>query len=70
MSSPNVEDIRTFAEKVERLCDFILDGADKDGTADVVAIQKLKDDARDLQGIKRNANISIDGLSNFMKGMP
>lgn len=68
MSSPNVEDIRDFAERVERLCDFILGGLTKDGSDDVAALQKLQKDAADLQSIKRNANVSIEGLSGFMKG--
>ncbi len=69
MASPQVEDIRTFAERTERLCDFILLGMEKNGSEDVVVIQKLKDDAADLQHITRNANISIEGLSEFMKGV-
>lgn len=63
---PTVENIREFAEKVERLCDYILGGVNKDGSEDVVAIQRLKDDAADLQQIKRN--VSIEGLSDFMRG--
>jgi|RhiMethySRZTD1v2_1073278.scaffolds.fasta_scaffold35197_13 hypothetical protein len=69
MSSPTVNDIVVFAERVERLCDFLLDGLEKDGSHDVLVIQKLKEDSADLQSIKKNVNVSIEGLDNHMRGI-
>jgi hypothetical protein len=62
MSTVTVQDITEFAERVERMCEFILEGVEKDGSEDVVIIQKLKKDAADLQFIKKNANVTIEGL--------
>lgn len=54
-------DIKDFALRVERLCDFLLNKIDiKDGSDDVVIIQKLKDDAADLQ---------FEADSMFFKGL-
>lgn len=64
-----VNDIRGFAERVERLCDFLLQGLEADGSPDVVILQILKEDAADLQNITKNANISIKGLDDFMRGI-
>lgn len=69
MTVVTVDNIREFAEQVERLCDFLLGGVEKDGSEDVVILQKLKQDATDLQLITRNSNVSIEGLSNHLKGM-
>lgn len=69
MSTVTVDDIKNFAERVERLCDFLLGGLKKDGSKDVVIIQKLKEDAADLQRITINSNVSIEGLSDHMKGL-
>lgn len=70
MTTVTTADIAVFAEKVERLCEFLLEGMKKDGSEDVVIIQKLQEDATDLQTITQNSNVSIDGLSNYMKGVP
>lgn len=70
MTTVTTDDVRKFSERVERLCDFLIGGMDKDGSEDVVIIQKLKEDAKDLQLITRNSNVSIEGLSEFMKGAP
>ena len=68
MSTVTASDIRDFAERVERLCDFLLDGLEKDGSDDVVELQKIKKDAADLQS--KNASVSIEGLSNHIRGVP
>jgi hypothetical protein len=63
-------DIKEFAERVERLCEFLLAKVDKDGSADVVTLQKLKEEATDIQ--VNNTNVvseSIAGLSEYMKGV-
>ena len=70
MSTITVNDIKNFAERVERLCDFLLEGLEKDGSDDVVELQKMKKDAADLQFITRNANVSIEGLSSYIRGIP
>lgn len=66
-----VVDIVEFARRVERLCEFLLDGLEeKDGSDDIVAIQKLKEDAADLQVSRDPLSInrlSITGLHDHMK---
>jgi hypothetical protein len=69
MTTVTVDDVRDFAERVERLCEFFLDGLNKDGSADVVALQKMREDAADLQKITRNSNVSIDGLDAHLRGI-
>jgi hypothetical protein len=63
-------DIKEFAIRVERLCDFLLAKMDKDGSNDVIALQKLKEDAANIQ--INNTNVvseTIFGLSEYMKGV-
>jgi hypothetical protein len=63
-------DIKEFAIRVERLCDFLLAKVEKDGSNDVIALQKLKEEAADIQ--INNTNViseSISGLSEYMKGV-
>lgn len=69
MVTVTVDDIRRFAERVERLCDYILKDLAKDGSEDVVVVQELKDDAADIQLIKMDSIRWVDGLSKHMKGM-
>ncbi len=69
MSTVTVDDIKNFAQRVENMCDFILHGLEKDGSEDVVVVQKLKEDAADLQFISKNSNISIEGLDDHMRGI-
>jgi hypothetical protein len=69
MPTVTVNDIINFAERVERLCDFLLVGVEMDGSPDVVVIQDLKKDAADLQFLKKNVNVSIEGLDNHMRGI-
>jgi hypothetical protein len=62
-------DIKEFAIRVERLCDFLLAKLEKDGSKDVVALQKLKEEAADIQADKPNViSESIEGLSEYLKG--
>ncbi|MFL5659854.1 MAG: hypothetical protein ACJ8BW_00715 [Ktedonobacteraceae bacterium] len=63
-------DIKEFAERVERLCEFLLAKMEKDGSDDVVTLQDLQDAAADIQS--NNTNVvseSIAGLSEYMKGV-
>ena len=70
MKTVTVDDIKSFAERVERLCEFLLQNLERDGSDDVVAIQKIQEDAADLQCQQNFANVSIDGLSSYIRGYP
>lgn len=61
-------DVVDFARRVERLCDFLLDKVSKDGSADVTAVQNLKDDAADLQ-LDNNEIEILSGLDSHMRGV-
>ena len=62
-------DIKDFADRVERMCEFILMQVDKDGSQDVTFVQQIKEDAADLQCIPNDMNnLSIDGIHDYMKG--
>lgn len=63
-------DIKEFASRVERLCEFLLAKMEKNGSSDVVELQNLQDEAADIQA--NNTNVvseSIAGLSEYMKGV-
>jgi len=63
-------DIKDFAIRVERLCEFLLAKVDKDGSKDVVALQNLKEEAADIQADNSNViSESISGLSEYLKGV-
>jgi hypothetical protein len=65
-------DIRNFAERVERVCDFFIGKAERDGSADITVLQDLKNDAADVQHQYHETTIvseSITGLSDFMRGV-
>lgn len=63
-------DIKDFAIRVERLCEFLLAKMDKDGSKDVVALQNLKEEAADIQADNSNViSESISGLSEYLKGV-
>lgn len=68
-------DIVDFARRVERLCDFLLDKVSKensrDGSDDIMEIEKLKDIAADLQFDEFSQTAStLSGLHSYMKGVP
>lgn len=70
---PKVVEIREFAERVERLCDFLLGKLSsengRNGTADIVIIEQLKDDAADIHtGNVKVIAETLTGLSDYMKG--
>lgn len=54
-------EIKGFAERVERLCEFLIENMDHDESR--VEVQKLKDDAADIAtgGIKINTVLELDG---------
>ena len=64
-------DPRDFADRVERLCDFILNRiADDPNSANVRVIHKLKEDAADIQFKYASfRGISLIDLSDHMKGL-
>lgn len=70
MSTITTVNIKDFAERVERLCDFLLDKVEKDGSDDVIELQDLKKDAADIQFITTNKHVSIDGLHSYIHGHP
>lgn len=70
MSSRTV-DVKEFAERVERMCEFILNQIEvKDGSHDTVFIQDLKKDAADIQSNPRShGDISLIGLDKHIRGI-
>lgn len=64
-------DVIEFARRVERLCEFILDGIEKkDGSDDIVTLQKIKEDAANIQSSIDPMSInpmSIIGLNDYVK---
>lgn len=67
MSQP--VDIKEFAIRVERLCDFFIAkhvmAHSRDGSEDLRILEDLKEDAANIQFSKE---ITIDGLKDFMNG--
>jgi hypothetical protein len=64
-------EIRKFAEKVERLCDFLLSKYDlKDDSSDIKVIEDLKEEAANIQFGWAAALETLDGLDDFMRGLP
>lgn len=68
----NDPDIKDFAERVERLCDFFLakvgeeDG--RDGSPDIKIIEDLKHEAANIHMRGGYAVLSIQGLDDYMRG--
>lgn len=65
----NDDDIKDFAERVERVCDFFLAKIERDGSHDVRVIEDLKNDALHIQSSRNPLNL-VTGLDDFMRGMP
>jgi len=68
MPSTRAVDIRAFAERVERLCEFLLDKVDKDGSDDVVVIQKLQEEAAEIQAENVSA-FPLSSLDDYMRSL-
>ena len=66
-------DVKDFARRVERLCDFFIDNAKKDDSTDLKVIHDLREDAADIQTIGLNkaeiVSETLYGLSDYMKGV-
>jgi len=65
---PTKINVTEFAERVERFCDFLL-AQDIVTSDDVNVIQKLKEDAANVQ-FQVETNITLKGLDEYMRGMP
>jgi len=67
-------EIREFAQRVERLCDFLLNRMREEGSKDkstsARVIEDLRNDAADIQFHRLNYPDMFDGLDNFMRGIP
>jgi hypothetical protein len=62
--------ITKFAERVERLCDFLLNKVeDRSGSEDLKVIEDLKQDAADIQ-FNRSGVGTIEGIHDYMHGIP
>jgi hypothetical protein len=59
--------VKEFAEKVERLCEFLLDRVPSSEEREEVI--KLKEAAGDLQFDSQHDNL-FEGLSNHIRGLP
>lgn len=71
MTTVSLNDIKDFAERVELLCDFLISKAQKDGRADILVIQKLKERAADIQAANLDealTDLTITGLDKHMRG--
>lgn len=65
--------IKEFAERVERMCDFFLgrlsDEDSRDGSHDIAVIEKLKQDAADIQFNRFSpTTMALQGLDAHMRG--
>lgn len=61
------KDVKDFALRVERLCDYLLDRIDvKDGSNDIKVIQDLKEDAANFQFQDMSL---VKGLSDYVNGI-
>jgi hypothetical protein len=69
-SSKNKIEIKEFARRVERLCDFLIakktEGSGRDGSKDLQILEDLKSDAADIQFQELEV---FDGLSDYIQGI-
>ena len=67
-------EIKEFAQRVERLCDFLLSRNDesviREGSDDFRVIERLKEDAADLMfDNAETVSRALEGLHNYMNGV-
>lgn len=64
-------DIKEFASRVERFCEFILDQMEeKTGTSEQIFLENLKRDAANIQFTPRlYGDISLHGLDDHIRGI-
>lgn len=68
-------DVKAFAERTERLCDFLLAKLAEEkgmhGSPDQLVLQDLKEEAATIQAFGIKASLeTLDGLSDYMAGVP
>lgn len=71
IATPKKIEIKEFAHRVERLCDFLLAqiNTEVSGDKDILIIKDLKEDAADLQFDHIDVPANLEGLDNYMKGL-
>jgi hypothetical protein len=66
-------EIKEFARRVERLCDFFIaqvrDEGQRDDSPNLKVLDELKEEAADIQFYYTETSESLKGLSDFMKGL-
>lgn len=60
------ENIQQFAERVDRLCEHILEGVTRDGSPDVNAVIQLQEDAKDI-AVGEYHKVSLEGIANVLR---
>ena len=73
MTTPGQIEIKEFAQRVERLCDFFLsrvsEETGRNGSNDQKVIEDLKEDAADIQCDRVQVKSeTLDGLYDYMHG--
>lgn len=68
------KEVKEFAVRVERICDFFISRISEEardlGSDDFKVLQELKDEAADLQFGVGVTTAGIEGLSDYIKGVP
>jgi hypothetical protein len=63
-----------FARRVERMCDFFIakytDETGRNGSDDLIALEKLKEEAANFQANPPGAVQVLEGFDNYMRGLP
>lgn len=66
-------EIRDFARRVERLCDFFLarisEEENRDDSPNLKVLDELKEEAADIQFYYTETSESLKGLSEYMRGL-
>jgi hypothetical protein len=65
------KEVKDFARRVERLCDFFISKGKEEGSPsdDLRIIMDLKDEAADIQ-FSTDLKVGFEGLERYMKGIP
>jgi hypothetical protein len=67
-------DIKSFARRVERLCDFLLgrfyEENGRDGSDEQKILEDLKEEAANIQTTTAPVSETLSGLKDFMGGLP
>jgi hypothetical protein len=72
VATTTVFDIKEFAIKVERLCDFLLDRVvaevGRTGDDDMKILEDLKEEAANIHMVYAPNSYAITGLDQYMRG--